>query len=106
MSGFPDGFVWGAATAAPQIEGAANEEGKGDSIWDVFCRESGRVFGGHTLETACDFYHRWPEDIAMMRKAGLPAFRFSVAWPRVFPEGSGRLNPAGLEFYDRLVDGL
>lgn len=106
MSGFPEGFVWGAATAAPQIEGAANEDGKGESIWDVFCREPGRVFGGHTLEVACDFYHRWREDIAMMRDACLPAFRFSVAWPRVFPEGAGRRNPSGLTFYDRLVDGL
>jgi beta-glucosidase len=106
MSGFPNDFVWGAATAAPQIEGAASDEGKGDSIWDVFCREPGRVFGGHTLENACDFYHRWPEDVAMMRDAGLQAFRFSVAWPRVLPEGAGRINPAGLAFYDRLVDGL
>jgi len=106
MSAFPEGFVWGAATAAAQIEGAAAEGGKGDSVWDVFCREPGRVFGGHTPAVACDFYHRWREDLAMMRDAGLPAFRFSVAWPRVFPGGSGEPNPAGLAFYDRLVDGL
>jgi beta-glucosidase len=106
MSAFPEGFVWGAATAAAQIEGAAAEDGKGDSVWDVFCREPGRVFGGHTPAVACDFYHRWREDLAMMRAAGLPAFRFSVAWPRVFPGGSGEPNPAGLAFYDRLVDGL
>jgi beta-glucosidase len=106
MSGFPEGFVWGAATAAAQVEGAAAEDGKGDSIWDVFCREPGRVFGGHTPEVACDFYHRWREDVAMMRAAGLPAFRFSIAWPRVFPEGAGKANPPGLAFYDRLVDGL
>ncbi|BCU77370.1 GH1 family beta-glucosidase [Luteolibacter sp. LG18] len=103
---FPKDFVWGAATAAPQIEGAAAVDGRGDSVWDVFCREPGRVFGGHTPGTACDFYRRWPEDVAMMQAAGLPAFRLSIAWPRVLPEGSGRVNEAGLAFYDRLIDGL
>lgn len=103
---FPEGFVWGAATAAAQIEGAASEDGKGDSVWDVFARQPGKVFGNHTPERACDFYHRWKEDVGMMAEAGLRAFRFSVAWPRVMPEGAGGVNEAGLSFYDRLVDGL
>lgn len=103
---FPEDFVWGAATAAAQIEGAADVDGRGDSVWDGFCREPGRVYGGHTPETACDFYHRWPEDVAMMQSAGLPAFRLSIAWPRVMPEGTGRVNEAGLAFYDKLIDGL
>lgn len=103
---FPRGFVWGAATAAAQIEGAAAADGRGESIWDVFCREPGRVLGGDTPEHACEFYHRWQDDLGLMRELGLQAFRFSVSWSRVLPEGTGRVNPAGLDFYQRLVDGL
>ncbi|WP_084958674.1 GH1 family beta-glucosidase [Thermoactinospora rubra] len=103
---FPDGFVWGAATAAYQIEGAAREDGRGPSIWDTFCRTPGRVAGGHTGDVACDHYHRYAQDVALMRELGLGAYRFSVSWPRVQPDGSGPANPRGLDFYDRLVDRL
>jgi len=103
---FPHSFVWGAAASAYQTEGAAREDGRGASIWDRFCAEPGRVRNGDTGEIACDFYHRYSEDIALMRELGLDAFRFSVAWPRVIPEGRGRVNAAGLDFYDRLVDAL
>ena len=103
---FRHSFVWGAAASAYQTEGAAREDGRGASIWDRFCAEPGRVRNGDTGEIACDFYHRYSEDIALMRELGLDAFRFSVAWPRVIPEGRGRVNAAGLDFYDRLVDAL
>jgi beta-glucosidase len=103
---FPRSFLWGAATAAYQIEGAAHEDGRGESVWDRFCAEPGKVRNGDTGATACDFYHRYPEDIALMRELGLNAFRFSVAWPRVLPEGRGAVNTKGLDFYDRLVDEL
>ena len=103
---FPPGFVWGAATAAYQIEGAADEDGRGESIWDRFCATPGKVRNGDSGAVACDFYHRYPEDIALMRELGLDAFRFSIAWPRVLPDGRGRVNEAGLDFYDRLVDEL
>ena len=106
QSRFPEGFVWGAAASAYQTEGAAREDGRGISIWDRFCAEPGRVRNADSGEIACDFYHRYSEDIALMRELGLDAFRFSVAWPRVIPEGRGRVNPAGLDFYDRLVDAL
>jgi beta-glucosidase len=99
-------FTWGAATAAYQIEGAASEDGRGESIWDRFCATPGKVRAGDSGAVACDFYHRYPEDIALMRELGLDAFRFSVAWPRVLPGGRGRVNDAGLDFYDRLVDEL
>jgi beta-glucosidase len=103
---FPDGFEWGAATAAYQIEGAAHEDGKGDSIWDTFCRTPGRVENGDTGEVACDHYHRYREDVALMKRLGLQTYRFSVAWPRALPSGSGTPNERGLAFYDRLVDEL
>jgi beta-glucosidase len=103
---FPAGFVWGAATAAYQIEGAATDGGRGPSIWDTFCRTPSKVHAGHTGDVACDHYHRWEDDIALMADLGLRAYRFSVAWPRVQPDGSGPINPRGLDFYDRLVDGL
>jgi beta-glucosidase len=103
---FPNDFLWGAATAAYQIEGAAYEDGRGESIWDRFCATPGKVRNGDTGAVACDFYHRYPEDIALMRDLGLDAFRFSIAWPRILPEGRGRVNQAGLDFYDRLVDEL
>jgi beta-glucosidase len=103
---FPPDFVWGAATAAYQIEGAWNEDGKGESIWDRFSHTPGKVKNNHTGDVACDHYHRWREDIALMRQIGLHAYRFSIAWPRILPAGAGKVNPAGLDFYDRLVDGL
>jgi beta-glucosidase len=103
---FPEGFEWGAATAAYQIEGAVREDGRGQSIWDVFCRQPGRVQGGDSGEVACDHYHRWQDDIALMQRIGLSTYRFSVAWPRVLPFGAGEVNEAGLAFYERLVDGL
>ena len=103
---FPADFVWGAATAAYQIEGAVRADGRGESVWDRFAATPGKVRSGDTGEIACDFYHRYPEDIALMRKLGLDAFRFSVSWPRVFPQGRAPLNQAGLDFYDRLVDEL
>jgi len=103
---FPEDFVWGAATAAYQIEGAAREEGRGLSVWDVFCSCPGAIDGGQSGERACDHYHRWQEDLGHMKDMGLQAYRFSISWPRVLPEGTGRINGKGLEFYDRLVDGL
>jgi beta-glucosidase len=106
LNEFPIGFLWGAATAAYQVEGAATEDGRGESIWDRFCRVPGAVLNGDTGDVACDHYHRWREDVAGMKALGLGAYRFSIAWPRVFPEGRGRLNPRGLDFYDSLVDEL
>ena len=103
---FPPGFVWGAATAAYQIEGATEADGRSASIWDRFCATPGKVRNGDSGAVACDFYRRFPEDIALMRDLGLDSFRFSVAWPRVLPDGTGRVNEAGLDFYDRLVDEL
>lgn len=105
-SDFPTNFLWGVATAAYQIEGATTEDGRGQSIWDAFCRETGRVENGDTGEVACDHYHRWEGDLDLIQQLGVRSYRFSVAWPRVFPEGTGRLNERGLDFYDRLVDGL
>lgn len=106
MATFPDGFLWGAATAAYQIEGAWDEDGKGPSIWDTFSHTPGRVVEGDNGDVACDHYHRWREDVAVMRELGLTAYRFSVSWPRVLPDGVGAVNEPGLDFYDRLVDGL
>lgn len=103
---FPAGFLWGAATAAFQIEGATKEDGRGESIWDRFCATPGKVRNGDTGDPACDHYHRWREDIALMKELGLQAYRFSIAWPRIIPDGDGPVNQAGLDFYDRLVDGL
>ncbi|MFF3864467.1 GH1 family beta-glucosidase [Micromonospora sp. NPDC001898] len=103
---FPEGFVWGAATAAYQIEGAARDDGRGPSIWDTFSRTPGRVFAGHTGDVACDHYHRYADDVALMAELGLRAYRFSVAWPRIQPDGTGPVNPRGLDFYDRLTDAL
>jgi len=103
---FPKDFVWGAASAAYQIEGAWNEDGKSDSIWDVFCRKPGAIFRGQTGEVACDHYHRWKEDVALMRELGLKAYRFSISWPRVLPDGTGVVNEKGLQFYSDLVDEL
>ncbi len=105
-SGFGPDFTWGVATASYQVEGAVREDGRGPSVWDTFCAEPGRVKDGDTGEVACDQYHRWPEDVALMADLGVDAYRFSVAWPRVQPTGSGAVNEAGLAYYDRLVDGL
>ena len=101
----PD-FIWGAATSAAQIEGAAAIDGRGLSIWDRFCAEPGRIIDGSNTEIACDHYHRYPEDVAMMRWLGLNAYRFSMAWPRVQATGHGAWNEAGFAFYDRLIDAL
>ena len=103
---FPDGFTWGTATSAYQIEGAWNEDGRGPSIWDTFCRQPGKVWQGHNGDVAADHYHRWPEDVELMAELGLKAYRFSIAWPRVMPSGMNPVNQAGLDFYDRLVDAL
>jgi beta-glucosidase len=99
-------FAWGVATSAFQIEGATSEDGRGPSIWDTFTAEPGKIRDGHTARTACDHYHRYDEDIALMRRLGIDVYRFSIAWPRVRPDGTGALNEAGLDFYERLVDGL
>jgi len=103
---FPADFLWGAATAAYQIEGAAREDGRGASIWDVFAATPGKTEQGETGEVAADHYHRMREDVALMSQLGLGAYRFSLAWPRLLPEGRGMVNAAGLDFYDRLVDNL
>lgn len=103
---FPKDFGWGAATAAYQIEGAAFADGRGLSVWDQYCAEPGRVTGGQSGAVACDHYHRYREDVKIMGEIGLRAYRLSVAWPRVLPEGSGPVNAVGLGFYDRLVDAL
>ena len=106
VSEFPPGFLWGAATAAYQIEGATRADGRGESIWDRFARAPGNVARGETGDVACDHYHRWREDVALMKSLGLRAYRFSIAWPRVLPLGRGAINQAGLDFYRRLVDEL
>ncbi|WP_327047252.1 GH1 family beta-glucosidase [Microbispora sp. NBC_01189] len=103
---FPDGFVWGTATAAYQIEGAVDVDGRGRSIWDTFCGKPGAVARGESGEIACDHYHRWQEDVDLMKELGAAAYRFSVAWPRVLPDGRGPVNRRGLDFYRRLVDAL
>src|SRR6266571_7300832 len=106
MAQFPENFLWGVATASYQIEGAATEDGRGESIWDRFCATPGKVLNGDSGLVACDHYHRYREDVALMRELGVKAYRFSIAWPRILPDGRGQVNPAGLDFYDRLVDAL
>jgi len=103
---FPDGFVWGTATASYQIEGAVAEDGRGESIWDRFSHTPGMVENGDTGDSACDHYHLWRKDIALMEELNVGAYRFSIAWPRIMPDGDGSVNPAGLDWYDRLVDDL
>ena len=103
---FPEGFVWGAATASYQIEGAWNEDGRGESIWDRFSHTPGKIEDKSSGDVACDHYHRYQEDIALMRHLGLKAYRFSTSWPRILPKGRGLVNEAGMDFYDRLVDAL
>ena len=102
----PRDFVWGVSTSSYQIEGAVQADGRGPSVWDNFCRQPGRIANGDTGDVACDHYHRFREDIALMHRLGVQAYRFSVAWPRLLPQGSGPPNEAGLAFYDRLIDGL
>jgi beta-glucosidase len=102
----PAEFVWGAATSSYQIEGAVREDGRGESIWDRFTSRPGAILNGDDGSVACDSYHRYPEDVHLMRELGLNGHRFSIAWPRVLPDGRGRVNPAGLDHYDRFVDAL
>jgi beta-glucosidase len=106
MPRFPDGFRWGVATAAYQVEGAVAEDGRRDSIWDTFCRQPGRIKNDDTGDVACDHYHRWPQDVALMAELGIDAYRFSIACPRIQPAGTGPANGPGLDFYERLTDGL
>lgn len=106
MSSFPPGFLWGAATSAYQVEGSPLAGGAGPSIWHRFSHTRGRVAVGDTGDVACDHYRRFPEDVALMRELGLTAYRFSIAWPRVLPGGTGRVEPRGLDFYQRLIDAL
>ena len=103
--GFPKDFMWGAASSAYQIEGAAYEDGKGLNIWDVYCMESKKTMG-HTGDVACDHYHRWREDVAIMKEIGLKAYRFSINWTRILPDGVGAVNPKGVAFYNGLIDAL
>ncbi len=103
---FSKDFLWGVATAAYQIEGAVGEDGRGTSIWDTFVTEPGRVRNNETGEIACDHYHRYREDVELMKELGIGAYRFSIAWPRILPSGHGNVNAKGLDFYDRLVDEL
>lgn len=105
-TGFPSDFAWGAATSAYQIEGAYNADGKGESIWDRFSHTPGAIAAGDTGDVACDHYARWQDDLDLLARLNLPAYRFSLSWPRILPEGRGKLNPAGLDFYERLVEGL
>jgi beta-glucosidase len=102
----PEGFRWGVSTAAYQIEGGVDEGGRGPSIWDTFSHEPGRIGDGGTGDVACDHYHRYAEDVGLMADLGVNAYRFSIAWPRIQPDGTGPANPAGVAFYDRLVDAL
>jgi beta-glucosidase len=103
---FPNGFIWGVSTAAPQIEGAARAEGKGESIWDRFARIPGKILNGDTPDVACDHYHRFREDFALMRSLGIRNYRLSIAWPRILPKGDGPVNQAGIDFYHRLFGAM
>src|SRR5690242_11167963 len=103
---FPKDFTWGVATAAYQIEGAAQDDGRGASVWDTFCKRPGAVALDHNGDVACDHYHRFKQDVRLMMELGVKAYRFSVSWPRIFPADSKTLNQKGLDFYSRLVDEL
>jgi beta-glucosidase len=103
---FPAGFSWGTATASYQVEGAWNEDGRGESVWDRFSHTEGKILNGDTGDVACDEYHRYKEDVAIMKELGMRGYRFSIAWPRVFPNGTGTVNQKGLDYYSRLVDEL
>jgi len=104
--GFRDDFIWGVASASYQVEGAANEDGRGASVWDMFCKEKGHIADNSSGDVACDHYHRYKEDIAIMKELGVKAYRFSIAWPRVIPDGDGKVNEKGLDFYERLTDAI
>ena len=103
---FPKSFLWGAAASSYQIEGAVAEDGRSESIWDRFSHTPGAIAGNDNGDIACDHYHRWREDIAIMQEIGIKAYRLSIAWPRVIPGGTGPVNEAGLAFYDQLIDAL
>ena len=104
--GYPKDFLWGASTASYQIEGAWNEDGKGLSVWDIFCEKQGAVKNGENGHIACDHYHRYKDDVALMKKLGLKAYRFSVSWSRIMPNGTGEINKKGIQFYNNLIDEL
>ena len=104
--GFGKDMIWGAATAAYQIEGGFNEDGKGLSVWDVFCEKPNVVKNGDSGRVACDHYHRYREDVRLLKEMGAKSYRFSVSWPRVLPNGTGEVNPAGIKFYNDLIDEL
>src|SRR4029079_172178 len=103
---FPEGFLWGVATSAYQIEGAAKEDGRGESVWDRFAHTPGKVKNGDTGDVACDSYHRYAEDIAIAKRMGMQSYRYSIAWPRVQPDGKGAINQKGLDYYRRVTDAL
>lgn len=103
---FSNDFIWGAATSSYQIEGATYEDGRGLTVWEDFCNRPGKVFSGQNGDVACDHYHRYKEDVSIMAELGLKAYRFSIAWSRILPEGTGEVNEKGLAFYDKLVDEL
>ena len=102
--GFKDDFIWGIASSSYQIEGAVSEDGRGMSVWDMFCKQPGRIIDNSSGDIACDHYHRYKEDIAIIKELGIKAYRFSIAWPRIIPDGDGQVNEKGLDFYDRLLD--
>src|SRR3989442_2141796 len=104
MNQFPKNFRWGTATASYQIEGAVNEDGRGESIWDRFCATPGKILNGDTGSIACDHYHRYREDVQLIQDLGVNAYRFSIAWPPILPNRTGSVNNPGLDFYHRLVD--
>src|SRR5688500_10076604 len=101
---FGDNFAWGISSAAFQIEGAWNQGGKGLSIWDEFSHKKGRIRNGDTADISCDFYHKFPQDLALMRSMNIQNFRFSISWSRIFPSGTGNVNKAGIDYYNRLID--
>ena len=103
---FPNNFIWGAATSSYQIEGASNIDGKGKSIWDTFSHTKGKVFNNQNADIATDHYNMYKEDIALMNNIKLKAYRFSISWPRIFPNGKGKFNKKGLDFYSKLLDEL
>lgn len=103
-SDFGDEFLWGVAVAATQIEGAAAEQGKGPSIWDTFAVKSGKIKKSHKLDITCDFYHKYVEDITLVKLLGFKVFRFSISWPRILPDGKGEINPLGIRFYHNVID--
>ena len=103
---FNKDFVWGTATASYQIEGAWNEDGRGESVWDVFSHQDGNVYENHTGDVACDHYHKFREDVRLMKELGIKAYRFSLSWSRIFPDGIGEINEKGVKFYNDLIDEL